>query len=154
MRTGGLSAVAAAVKRHKSAAVTAASIAQQLAYLDAETRRGRTKRWSVNPFDGGALQRHVIACASSLVLTPAAPPVVLLSDWRFADAPLYGAATFGAAAPFWFEPGLDVAARFPYVGCLLQSPPGIEAPGITVLINLPADELPAVARSLADAAAC
>ena len=73
--------------------------------------------------------------------------MVLLSDWRFPDAPLYGAATFGEAAPFWFEPGLDVAVRLPYVGCLLQSPPGM-ADGITVLMNLPADELPAVLRSL------
>ena len=132
MRTGGLCTVAAAVQRHKSAAVTAASIAQQLAYLDAETRRGRKKRWTVNPFDNG----------------------VLLSDWRFPDAPLYDAATFGKAAPFWFEPALDVAMRFPYVGCLLQSPPGSPAPGIAVLINLPADEVSAVMQSLADAAAC
>ena len=57
MRTGGLRAAAVAVQKHKSAAVTAASIAQQLAYLDAETRRGRKKRWSVNPFDGGASGR-------------------------------------------------------------------------------------------------
>ena len=138
MRTGGLCAAAAAVQRHKSAAVTAASVAQQLAYLDAETRRGRKKRWSVNPFDGG----------------------VLLSDWRFPDAPLYDVATFGEAAPFWFEPGLDVAMRFPYVGCLLQSPPGSSTPGIeaargiVVLINLPVDEVSAVMQSLADAAAC
>ena len=79
------------------------------------------------------------------------PLVVLLSDWRFPDAPLHNAATFGAAAPFWFEPGLDVALRYPYVGCLLQSPPGSTA-GSSVLINLPADELPAVMQSLADAA--
>ena len=76
------------------------------------------------------------------------PSVVLLSDWRFPDAPLYGAATFGDAAPFWFEPGIDVELRLPYVGCLL-SPPG--SAGITVLINLPADELPAVKRSLEEA---
>ena len=37
--------------------------------------------------------------------------MVLLSDWRFPDAPLYGAATFGEAVPFWFEPGLDVDRR-------------------------------------------
>ena len=82
------------------------------------------------------------------------PSVVLLSDWRFPDAPLYHAATFGEAAPFWFEPALDVAMRFPYVGCMLQSPPGSPAPGIVILINLPADEVSTVMQSLADAAAC
>jgi hypothetical protein len=49
------------VQRHKAAAVTAASIAQQLTYLDAETRRGRKKRWNVNPFDGGEITRGVSA---------------------------------------------------------------------------------------------
>ena len=77
---------------------------------------------------------------------------MLLSDWRFPDAPLYRAATFGGAAPFWFEPAVDAPLRYPYVGCLLQSPPGSAAPGITVLVNLPADELPAVMRSMAEAA--
>jgi hypothetical protein len=61
MRAGGLGAVAAEVQRHKAAAVTAASIAQQLTYLDAETRRGRKKRWNVNPFDGGEITRGVSA---------------------------------------------------------------------------------------------
>jgi hypothetical protein len=78
---------------------------------------------------------------------------VLLSDWRFPDAPLYGAAAFGNATPFWFEPGLDVGMRFPYVGCLLQSPPrrGMDG-GVTILMNLPADELEEVARAMQDEA--
>ena len=80
--------------------------------------------------------------------------VVLLSDWRFPDAPLYHAATFGEATPFWFEPALDVGLRLPYVGCLLQSPPGSPAPGLVVLVNLPVDEVSAVMQNLVDAAAC
>jgi hypothetical protein len=46
--------VASAIQQRKQAAVAPASIRAQLAYLDAETRRGRKKRWNVNPLDNGA----------------------------------------------------------------------------------------------------
>jgi hypothetical protein len=81
---------------------------------------------------------------------------MLFSDWRFPDAPLYAAATFGDVVPFWFEPALDVAVRIPYVGCVCQAPPGCpeQAGGVTVLVNLPADELPAMLKTLSDEAWC
>jgi hypothetical protein len=66
LQGGGLHELATMVQRSKQAAVAAPSICQQLAFLDAETKRGRAKRWAVNPFDNGAASTAARSCSAGL----------------------------------------------------------------------------------------